>query len=728
MSGQLRVFGVFVLAFLIGGAQYLSRPSTAVHAIESGSIGHSGGYSYSIALPEVPRSGFSEMLSDSAAQPSQSMTEVWEDGGRLEFGHALHEDIRLLGARRFSHWGSTLYFSSTDNSDPRTNGRTYVVQLTETRTPLALEILRGAQLLFAVLVILMLPRSWTSALIRRALQVTAIATLGLTILFFAGIPRTLELSREKIQVAAGYEYKIALPTEPLRYFELRSDTNDEPIRSSLAVFEDGRSLGPPHVALQSIVDSGSGRFAHWGDSLYFSASDNSDPRTNGRRYHVVARAFPIAPLLGFSVGLLAFFGLIRATLDGLGGRFAFLLIVLSGASYGVVVANGVLLWVAIGIALGCGCTVLVWAVSPRGVTPSLSNRPSSTLAAGIGSLALALVMLELLLMWAPRMPFAMGAKEVEAMLVREGVPVPEGLAQAVASRAGVVIFPQEWKREVLSVDGAASAFRWHGAIHAQDASGYRRTTPFPPRDRDRYRIIVLGDSYTFGYGVEEPFTYPRLLEQFLSSGNDVEVLNLGVNGSQSEDVARILRREYARLAPDLVIYGVCLNDFLPSGGRSLMGSPSRLLSALLDRTRAAPAIAAALPRLRVMLGLSTGFADEILENIGEGDERFLRNAVEMQRLVQDAGGAPIVGMVLQNFPARGSANELLAQRADNLLTQAGFTVFPSKPFIERFHGEQFVVSPWELHPDERANALFAKRLADGVREQSNFREFRNGRP
>ena len=56
--------------------------------------------------------------------------------------------------------------------------------------------------------------------------------------------------------------------------------------SALRVFEDGRELGPAHAAHSDIRQHGGGRYSHWGDQLYFSASDNSDPRTNGRRYSV----------------------------------------------------------------------------------------------------------------------------------------------------------------------------------------------------------------------------------------------------------------------------------------------------------------------------------------------------------------------------------------------------------------------------------------------------------
>jgi hypothetical protein len=41
--------------------------------------------------------------------------------------HAPHAEIVRDGAGRYSHWGSYLYFSSLDNSDPNRNGRRYEI-------------------------------------------------------------------------------------------------------------------------------------------------------------------------------------------------------------------------------------------------------------------------------------------------------------------------------------------------------------------------------------------------------------------------------------------------------------------------------------------------------------------------------------------------------------------------------------------------------------------------
>jgi hypothetical protein len=71
-------------------------------------------------------------------------------------------------------------------------------------------------------------------------------------------------------------------------------------QSMLQLFEDGKPLGPPRSAHAEIRAQGGGRFSHWTrEGLYFSASDNTDPRTNGRQY-TVASANPRSTLGGLS--------------------------------------------------------------------------------------------------------------------------------------------------------------------------------------------------------------------------------------------------------------------------------------------------------------------------------------------------------------------------------------------------------------------------------------------
>jgi pectate lyase len=63
-----------------------------------------------------------------------------------------------------------------------------------------------------------------------------------------------------------------------------ADTAEQPTRSPLQLFENDRPLGPAHSATSDIRDRGNGRFWHSKEALYFSTSDNTDPRSNGRQY------------------------------------------------------------------------------------------------------------------------------------------------------------------------------------------------------------------------------------------------------------------------------------------------------------------------------------------------------------------------------------------------------------------------------------------------------------
>lgn len=62
---------------------------------------------------------------------------------------------------------------------------------------------------------------------------------------------------------------------------------DRESRSSVTVWENGVQIGPAHQAHKDIRTSGGGRFSYWATgNLYFSTTDNSDPRTNGRKYEI----------------------------------------------------------------------------------------------------------------------------------------------------------------------------------------------------------------------------------------------------------------------------------------------------------------------------------------------------------------------------------------------------------------------------------------------------------
>jgi hypothetical protein len=71
------------------------------------------------------------------------------------------------------------------------------------------------------------------------------------------------------------------------------------------------------------------------------------------------------------------------------------------------------------------------------------------------------------------------------------------------------------------------------------------------------RILVVGDSFVWGYGVEQGETFPKVLEGRLLR---VEVINAGVAGYGTDQELLWLRSEGVRYRPDLVILEMCGND------------------------------------------------------------------------------------------------------------------------------------------------------------------------
>jgi hypothetical protein len=78
------------------------------------------------------------------------------------------------------------------------------------------------------------------------------------------------------------------------------------------------------------------------------------------------------------------------------------------------------------------------------------------------------------------------------------------------------------------------------------------------------RLLVLGDSFTFGQDVSDDDTYCRQLEQRLPGA---EVLNFGVHGYGHDQMLLYLREEGVKYRPDVVLLGFLYDDM----ERNLLG-------------------------------------------------------------------------------------------------------------------------------------------------------------
>lgn len=124
---------------------------------------------------------------------------------------------------------------------------------------------------------------------------------------FGLLRRTIAVDPDRIQFQSGLAYSFDAPdsTWPWR---VPADTPETPGTSRLALYVDGKPIGPPHSLHDDIVRKGGGSYSHWQSYVLFSMPDGSDPRRG--RSHLTVRFGPtlnpaIALLLSLVLGWLA---------------------------------------------------------------------------------------------------------------------------------------------------------------------------------------------------------------------------------------------------------------------------------------------------------------------------------------------------------------------------------------------------------------------------------------
>lgn len=286
------------------------------------------------------------------------------------------------------------------------------------------------------------------------------------------------------------------------------------------------------------------------------------------------------------------------------------------------------------------------------------------------------------------------------------------------SPATELTLPTEWRMRPAEVPGAARAYYWHGKLHVMNSSNFRTIGDYV-RDDERVRIVVLGDSLTYGFGVAAEDTYSAQLEKlWREAGTPVRVYNLGVSGYQSEDIVGVARKWLPVLQPSRVIYGICLNDFLASGqGQYQCESALQLPmpQALLTRTRLGPLVDDSWNKVLMRAGICRDFYSDILLDFRDYRARFQRDLVDLDRLVREQTGKPTVAMVLDQYP-QNERGYRIAKIAEAAALAAGMEVVPTEEYYSLYRdgSVKLHVSRWEGHPNETAHRIFAEMLANAL--------------
>ncbi len=113
------------------------------------------------------------------------------------------------------------------------------------------------------------------------------------------------------------------------------------------------------------------------------------------------------------------------------------------------------------------------------------------------------------------------------------------------------------KAEAMGAPGTVAFSRRRTCLVSSNADRIRGTRPLEPKPPGGRRWLALGDSVTFGWGVEDHESWPAQLEVLLrSQGHSVEILNYGVPAQRIDAMAEFL----VNVAPELQLDGVLLAE------------------------------------------------------------------------------------------------------------------------------------------------------------------------
>jgi len=142
----------------------------------------------------------------------------------------------------------------------------------------------------------------------------------------------------------------------------------------------------------------------------------------------------------------------------------------------------------------------------------------------------------------------------------------EGASRLAEHRFDVLIGPFEIDvvPEVLGFDPQHEIGHLDLTTYANDG-GYNGVFRAKKRTPRSLRVAVLGDSFTFGWGVQADQAWPALLEEALGkkvepTGLGVEVLNFGVPGYNTWLQLLHWREVVVDYKPDVVLLGYYSND------------------------------------------------------------------------------------------------------------------------------------------------------------------------
>lgn len=232
-----------------------------------------------------------------------------------------------------------------------------------------------------------------------------------------------------------------------------------------------------------------------------------------------------------------------------------------------------------------------------------------------------------------------------------------------------------------------------------------------------YRILAIGDSVAFGWGVAFDRIFPKVIEKNLREEFPVEVLNLGVGNYNTEQELAAFLAEGVRYQPDAVLLFYHITDAEPTQKNRLnfLGRHSYLYAFLLQRWA----------QLQPFLSSGTHYVP-FYQDLYRG-EKWERFKPTLSRFADEARsrGIELIPVILpetrslQAYPFHEFHAALKGAFAEK-----GIAVIDT---LDAFLGkapEEVMVAKDDPHPNEAAHQIIAALVTEQMKQKLRSRGIR----
>ena len=263
----------------------------------------------------------------------------------------------------------------------------------------------------------------------------------------------------------------------------------------------------------------------------------------------------------------------------------------------------------------------------------------------------------------------------------------------------------------------------HRANRAGDFYGVEiRTNSLGLRDREytvakpegTKRVIVLGDSFTLGWGVPLEDVFSKRLERLLNqNGDSCQVINMGIGNYNTTMEVELFKWKGLDLSPDMVILAYFLNDT-----ESIPARKSEIMYALVRNSYFCAFLFDRMTGLRSRLisdfTWTSYYRDLYSQENSSNLVRTRESLVELLGLCDTHG----IDLLVVNIPEPREVGDYrfsyATEYVEGLTQEMDIPFLDLLPALSAYESESLWVSPEDSHANGLANAVFAREIYEKI--------------